>query len=200
MEFRSLPLSAGLIYEIIFWIACAVWIVPEIVASRTSRSPENSQSADRGSLKVVAMLWVAGITLAVLLSMFLQQTNFVRGRIPLLVSGICLMISGTLFRWYSAWVLGRYFTFDVSIQSGHSLVESGPYRYIRHPSYTGALVSLLGFGLALGNWASVIASVSSLGVAYLYRIPIEEAALKTSLGEAYSRYMERTWRLLPFVF
>jgi protein-S-isoprenylcysteine O-methyltransferase len=88
----------------------------------------------------------------------------------------------------------------VAVESGHELIEAGPYRYIRHPSYTGALLSLLGFGLALGNWAGLAAAVGCLGIAYAYRIPVEEAALASALGENYVRYRKRTWRLVPFLF
>ncbi|MCU1302401.1 MAG: putative methyltransferase [Candidatus Sulfotelmatobacter sp.] len=109
------------------------------------------------------------------------------------------MVAGAAFRWYSASLLGKYFTFDVATHSGQTVVERGPYRYIRHPSYTGALVSLFGFGLALGNWAGLVASVGCLGVAYAYRIPVEEGALVSALGEPYRQYLARTWRLVPFL-
>ena len=116
------------------------------------------------------------------------------------LAGICLMLAGIALRWYSVAVLGRYFTFDVAIHSGQTLIEAGPYRYIRHPSYSGALLTLLGFGLALGNWAGLAASLSCMGFAYAYRIPVEEAALAAALGEPYKQYMTRTWRLVPFLF
>ncbi len=110
------------------------------------------------------------------------------------------MLLGIALRWYSAALLGKYFTFDVAVQSGQILVEVGPYRYIRHPSYSGALLTLLGFGLALGNWAGLATSLSCMGFAYAYRIAVEEAALASALGEAYNQYMRRTWRLVPFLF
>jgi protein-S-isoprenylcysteine O-methyltransferase Ste14 len=110
------------------------------------------------------------------------------------------MLAGIFFRWYSASLLGKYFTFDVAIHSAQTLIEVGPYRYIRHPSYTGALLSLLGFGLALGNWAGLVAGLCCLGFAYAYRIPIEEAVLSSALGEPYRQYLRRTWRLLPFLY
>jgi len=134
------------------------------------------------------------------LSLLLPQAAISGGRISLFFVGICLMLLGIALRWYSAAILGKYFTFDVAIQSGQTLVEAGPYRYVRHPSYTGALLSLLGFGLALGNWAGLVANLSCIGFAYGYRIPIEEAALTSALGEAYSQYARRTWRLVPFLF
>lgn len=110
------------------------------------------------------------------------------------------MLLGVALRWYSAAMLGKYFTFDVSIQSDQILIEAGPYRYIRHPSYSGALLTLFGFSLALGNWAGLVAALSCLGLAYAYRIPVEESALALALGETYRQYMKRTWRLVPFLF
>lgn len=110
------------------------------------------------------------------------------------------MLMGTGFRWYSARLLGKFFTFDVAILSGHTLIEAGPYRYIRHPSYTGALVALVGFGLALGNWAALVVAVLCLSVAYVFRIQVEEAVLIGALGDSYIQYQHRTWRLLPFLF
>jgi protein-S-isoprenylcysteine O-methyltransferase len=110
------------------------------------------------------------------------------------------MLLGVALRWFSATILGKYFTFDIAIQGGQALIEAGPYRYVRHPSYSGALLTLLGFGLALGNWAGLAAALACLGSAYAYRIPTEEAALCSALGENYKQYMRRTWRIVPFVF
>jgi protein-S-isoprenylcysteine O-methyltransferase Ste14 len=134
------------------------------------------------------------------LSLLLPQAAISWGRTSLFFIGICLMLLGIALRWYAVMVLGKYFTFDVAIQSGQTLVEAGPYRYVRHPSYTGALLTLFGFGLALGNWVGLVANLSCMGFAYGYRIPVEEAALTSALGEAYNQYVKRTWRLVPFLF
>jgi protein-S-isoprenylcysteine O-methyltransferase Ste14 len=114
--------------------------------------------------------------------------------------GIALMLAGIALRQYSMAVLGKFFTFDVAVDSGHALVETGPYRYVRHPSYTGALLTLFGFGLALGNWAGLATALFCLAFAYTYRIRVEEAALSAALGEPYKEYVGRTWRLVPFLF
>ena len=110
------------------------------------------------------------------------------------------MLAGIALRWYAATALGKYFTFDVAIHSGQTLIEAGPYRHIRHPSYTGALLTLVGFGLALGNWLGLAAGLLCLASAYAYRIPVEESALAVALGEPYKQYVSRTWRLVPFLF
>lgn len=197
---RSLPLPEGPIYAVSFWCACALWIVPEIVAWVVKRSPDTAQARDRGSLVLIAWLWWAGIAADILLSLFVPQAAMPWERAAVFFLGIGCMLAGIALRWYSARVLGKYFTFDVAIHGGQTLIEAGPYHFVRHPSYSGALLTLFGFGLALGNWAGLLASLSCLGFAYAYRIPVEEAALTAALGEAYKQYVRRTWRLVPFVF
>jgi len=195
-----LPFSARPMLTVVFWIACAAWILPEVVAWRVRRSSDSSQARDHGSLDLIVILWWGGIAMAFLMSSFLPQAAMPWRRTPVFLVGICFMFMGVALRWYSAAVLGKYFTFDIAIQSGQALIEAGPYRYIRHPSYSGALLSLLGFGLALGNWAGLAAALACLGFAYAYRIPIEEQALSSAFGDVYEQYMNRTWRLVPFLF
>src|ERR1700688_1692679 len=200
MQLRPLPFAAGPVFTLIFWIAFVIWTLPEVFAWKAKRSVDSSSPRDQGSqCAIVALCWI-GIALDFSLSLFLPQAAISWQRTLLFIAGICLMLLGVSLRWYSVSVLGKYFTFDVAIHSGQVLVEVGPYRYIRHPSYSGALLSLLGFGLALGNWAGLAAALSCLGFAYSYRIPIEEQALSSALGDVYIQYMNRTWRLIPFLF
>jgi protein-S-isoprenylcysteine O-methyltransferase Ste14 len=200
MQFRPVPFSEGPFLALAFWSAFVVWIAPEIIAWRVKRSADSAQTRDQGSLNLIVVLWWTGIALDFAFSLFLPQAAISWKRVLLFFIGICLMLLGTGLRWYSVSVLGKYFTFDVAIHSGHVLIEMGPYRYIRHPSYTGALLSLLGFGLSLGNWLGLAAAMFGLGFAYAYRIPVEEAAMASALGETYKQYQKRTWRLVPFLF
>ena len=200
MQLRPLPFASGPIFALIFWGAWASWILPEVIAWRIKRSTDASKARDQGSLNLIAVLWWVGMAMDFSLSLLLPQAAISWKRTSLFFAGICLMLLGIALRWYSAAVLGKYFTFEVAIQRGQALIEVGPYRYIRHPSYTGALLTLLGFGLALGNWAGLAAALLCMGFAYAYRIPVEEAALASALGEAYKEYLKRTWRLVPFLF
>jgi protein-S-isoprenylcysteine O-methyltransferase Ste14 len=75
-----------------------------------------------------------------------------------------------------------------------------PYRYIRRPSYTGTLMTLVGIALVLRNWAGLLALMGCTAVAYSYRITVEERALTAALGEPYKQYMQRTRRIVPFLF
>ncbi len=194
-----MPFIAGPIYALIFWGALASWIFPEVIAWKVKRATGAAEAKDKGSLTLIAVLWWTGIALDFSLSFLLPQAAISWKRTLVFFVGICLMLFGIVLRWFSARILGEYFTFDIAIHGGQVLIEAGPYRYIRHPSYSGALLTLLGFGMTLGNWAGLAAALSCLGAAYAYRIPIEEAALTAALGEPYRQYVRRTWRLVPFL-
>ena len=199
MPLAPLPFNGRYLYIVLFVSAFILWIAPEIIASRLKTARDSSNPHDRNSLTLIAVLWFTGIALSFTFALCLTGAAIPWHRTTFFLVGIFLMLAGVCFRWNSARLLGAYFTFDVAIQHGQTLVEAGPYRYVRHPSYTGALVTLVGFGLALGNWASVVVGTSCLGLAYIYRIRVEEAALVSVFGESYRQYQKRTWRLFPFL-
>ena len=147
----------------------------------------------------MSLLWL-GITADFALSFSLPQASIRSDRPMFFFIGIALMYAGMALRLYSMSILGRYFTFQVAVHTDQPVIEAGPYRYIRHPSYTGALITLAGLGLTLGNWAGLIVLLFLMSVAYGYRIPIEESALVAFIGEPYKDYMRRTHRLIPYVY
>jgi len=85
-------------------------------------------------------------------------------------------------------------------QPSTSCVDSGPYRYVRHPTYTGALLTFVGLGFCFGNWLTLLFLTLPIIGAFLWRIRIEERALTEALGEDYRAYMRRTKRLIPGVY
>jgi protein-S-isoprenylcysteine O-methyltransferase Ste14 len=184
----------------LFWGTYALWIVLETIGSSTKRSGDPSKARDRGSFRLIMLLLWLALGLDFALSFLVPQATILWKRTSLFFIGITLMLAGMAFRFYAISVLGRFFTYDVAVHAGQTVIEDGPYRYIRHPSYTGALITLVGLGLALGNWAGLVALLSCMGTAYTYRISVEEAALVAALGEPYSQYMRRTRRLVPFLF
>ena len=115
-------------------------------------------------------------------------------------TGAALVLGGTIFRQWAIRTLGGYFTRTVLVSSDQRIVEEGPYRWVRHPSYTGALLAAAGVGLALGNAASLACLLAAMLPSFAYRIRVEEEALIGALGDPYRAYRARTKRLIPFVW
>ena len=108
-----------------------------------------------------------------------------------------LIIAGLTIRWSSILTLGPLVTVDVAIHPDHNLVETGLYKYIRHPSYAGLLLAFLGLGVFFANWLSILVLFVPISLAVVNRIAKEEAALRSALGEPYAAYCARTKRLIP---
>ncbi|KAH9933027.1 uncharacterized protein B0H18DRAFT_674679 [Fomitopsis serialis] len=139
---------------------------------------------------------------------------------PLFLAGAAVGYFGAYFRWQCYRTLGRLFTFEVSIREGHKLITEGPYQYVRHPSYTGGILSATGLGLmyiAPGSWIRECGILATRGgkiaawtyvAAFLYgsaslvqRAPQEDVLLKKQFGEEWEAYAKRVpYRILPYIY
>ena len=113
------------------------------------------------------------------------------------VLGAIMMWVGLATRVWAIAALGAAFRTTVEVDPGQLVVSSGPYRWLRHPSYTGLLLVVAGFGLAVGNWLALAVGLLLPLPGILWRIHVEEAELERVLGAAYSAYRARTRRLIP---
>lgn len=114
--------------------------------------------------------------------------------------GAAFAAAGVALRMWAIRTLGVYFTATVRVRDAQPVIESGPYRLLRHPSYTGAMLAALGAIVALGSGLGVVLFVLIIVPAYLYRMCIEERALLGRLGDSYTSYRARTWRLVPGLY
>jgi protein-S-isoprenylcysteine O-methyltransferase Ste14 len=105
-----------------------------------------------------------------------------------------------MIRFAAIRTLGKFFTVDLAIKNDHRLIKNGLYKYIRHPSYTGSLLSFLGLGFSLNNWISLIVIFIPVLISFIYRIHIEEKLLIAQIGLAYTDYMKQTKRLIPLIY
>jgi protein-S-isoprenylcysteine O-methyltransferase len=177
----------------------AIYGLSELYLAVTRRSRAQALSHDRRSLFLLWAVIIVSIWLGIQM-VWLCPGAAVAFRGQLYVFGFILFLGGLALRWYSIGYLGRFFTVDVSISAEHKLIDAGPYRYVRHPSYTGALLAFLGLGFCFGNWLSILFLTVPIIGAFLWRIRIEESALTKALGNDYRAYMERTKRLIPWVY
>jgi protein-S-isoprenylcysteine O-methyltransferase Ste14 len=113
--------------------------------------------------------------------------------------GVAHFAAGGALRIWPVFVLGRRFSGLVAIQPGHTLVTSGVYGVIRHPSYLGLLVNSLGWALAFRSGVGVLLT-ALLVPTLLARIRAEERLLRTQFGSEYDAYCRRTWRLIPGLY
>jgi protein-S-isoprenylcysteine O-methyltransferase len=163
------------------------------------RSRDDSVDADSATLRILWVTIVASVTAGILASVNLPAAAMEAVR-PVFWLGCGLFAAGLSLRWYSIIYLGRFFTVNVAIHSGHEIIDTGPYKRIRHPSYTGALLAFLGLALTLTNWVSLAVILVPILLAFSRRIAIEEHALASALGSPYINYMRRTKRLAPFIY
>jgi protein-S-isoprenylcysteine O-methyltransferase Ste14 len=117
-----------------------------------------------------------------------------------LVGGTALVLAGLALRLWAIRTLGRWFTPTVKVARGQRVVRAGPYRVLRHPSYTGALLVGLGTTWALGSGMGASLVLLFAMPVYLYRIQTEERALVGAFGRDYEEYRGSTWRLVPFIY
>jgi protein-S-isoprenylcysteine O-methyltransferase len=179
------------------WLG-AIYGLSELYLALTRQS-HRASSRDRGSLLVLWIVIAVSIFLAVQM-VWLVPGATVRSPVPFYIFGFILFLFGLALRWFSIGWLGRHFTVNVAVSPEQKVVDSGPYRYIRHPSYTGALLAFVGFGCCLCNWLSILFLTVPIMAAFLWRIHVEEKALLEALGDNYADYMGRTSRLVPWLY
>ena len=183
----------------LFYIVYLVWIFSEIVGAwiiPRFRNPRSTRIVrDRGS----GALIILTIFISITVTFSFSNVGITPLPDPIFYAGIGMIIVGIAVRQWAIAVLGRFFSLSVQIQTDHHVVDRGPYRLVRHPSYTGALLSLLGLTLALKTWGATLLLGIVFGIAFGYRMHVEEKELSTELGNDYVRYVKRTKRLIPYL-
>jgi protein-S-isoprenylcysteine O-methyltransferase Ste14 len=177
--------------SLLCWFGVEIILAVRDIARRKARARR-----DRGTRLVVALSLVAAFAVGWLLRIRLQALDTPA---PAVFAGAGLVViwTGLAVRVWAVLALGGSFSTFVQVDEGQQVVTTGPYRWIRHPSYTGLLLICLGFGIAVGNWLSILACAVIPVLGLLPRIAVEEAELVRVLGEQYRRYQKTTHRLIP---
>ena len=191
-------LNSGGAAAVLFWGLCSIWIAGELLL-RVRSLFQRGARRDRGSFFVLVASIALGFAIAGAVTRSAPGAGIRSGRDAVFPIGLTVLAVGVALRFYAVIVLGRFFTLVVMTRSDQHVVDTGPYRWIRHPSYTGFLLALAGVMLAYANWLAPIGVLPALA-GFLYRIQVEERVLSADLGDSYRSYMRRTKRLLPFVY
>ena len=160
------------------------------------RSPETRDATE----PLLTAALVGGIGLGILAAFEAQSLDLPGARWWPPLAGLAVFAAGLAVRVWAIRALGRFFIYTVRVGEDHRVVDTGPYRLIRHPSYTGLLMAALGVGIALDNWLSVAACLLPALTGFTIRLLSEERTLAAELGEPYRAYMTRTKRLIPGVW
>lgn len=182
-----------------FYAAYIIWASSEYVGAvlipRLRRRGGARVKRDRGS----AALIILSIFVSIGVAFSLGYSGV--GLLPdwVFYLGIVLILLGVVVRQWAIAVLGRFFSLTVRVAEDHRVVDTGPYRLVRHPSYTGIMITLAGLGFAVQSWTALLVLLVIFGVAYGYRIRVEEKTLLSELGSDYANYMKRTKRLVPYL-
>ncbi|HEY3134047.1 MAG TPA: isoprenylcysteine carboxylmethyltransferase family protein [Gemmatimonadaceae bacterium] len=194
------PLPFAWPYALVFWAVYLWAFAPEWRIVRSGvEGVKRDDSKDSGSLRLL----LGGQWIALLIAFpiaFVTAFAFPpRLQVPLFAVGISLLLLGSLLRRYCWRTLGEYFTGDVRARPDQPVIRSGPYRLVRHPSYTAGMMMFIGIGLSLGNWISFVLLTLSTVTLYSYRVSVEERALLETIGEPYGAYMKECKRFIPYV-
>jgi protein-S-isoprenylcysteine O-methyltransferase Ste14 len=188
-------------YALTLGIAIAIWVGPEEARGWRWRGRNGGASvADHGSLYVTIGMIALGVLAAPACSLLLPGAAIRSNREAIFWIGIALMLAGVALRSWAVRTLGRYFLPVVAVRADQQVMRAGPYRLIRHPTYSGALLTLLGLGLTLTNWAALVALLCCALVGLAYRVRVEEQVLLQALGQPYREYMAQTTRFVPYLF
>ena len=186
---------------VLVWrILVCFWAASETCLTIATRTPRNEGNVmDRGSMAVIWMTIALAIIAGEVIR-FSMGPNLFGGADWLPVTGIVTVIAGIAVRWTAILSLGKAFSPNVAILSNQTIYRNGLYRFVRHPAYTGSLLSFLGLGIHEGNWIAGIVVIAPITAAFLYRIHVEEVALNEAFGAQYASYSQQTKRLIPGIY
>lgn len=184
-------LSTPFLVSVYCWFALEVGLVVRDLLRRRARP-----GRDRGTRMIVALSLGGSIFIGSLLRRWVPVLD-TPAPDAFAVAGLVVIWVGLAVRLWAVMTLGGSFSTFVQVDADQAVVSRGPYRWVRHPSYTGLLLVALGFGLGARNWLSLLicAVVPLLGL--LPRMAIEESEMTRVLGEQYRSYQRTTHRLVP---
>jgi protein-S-isoprenylcysteine O-methyltransferase Ste14 len=184
--------------------ALAFWLLINLVSFAfefnqwTERRAE-ARSTDKGSLRLLLVGTALGLAW-LLAASSIAPAAAIRPTTLAFAAGMAMFLAGFGLRRWSEITLGRYFTFTVMTSADQPVITSGPYRFVRHPGYTGVLLVVIGAGLVNGNWVGLAGWTLLVALPLLHRIRVEENALLSALGDRYGAYAAHHKRLMPLVW
>jgi protein-S-isoprenylcysteine O-methyltransferase Ste14 len=187
--------AASVAFEVAAW----AWLAFEVVMCVRQRRRSGTRPT-RDPTGPVVFLCIAGAILAAMQLGRHGPLLWPGGLVWPVVVGFVLIVAGIALRTWSIKTLGRFFQYQIEIQADHKVVSGGPYRWVRHPSYSGIGLTLCGFAVASGDILSLVTALVLGGAGLAVRIFAEERQLTAALGAEYERFAASRKRLIPGVW
>lgn len=192
-------LKPDMVTYLFVFVTLLWWLEFLIFKNKSSQTDENIKN-DEFSFYLILAAIVFPLMISLLLY-FLDLGNLKYSTALVFRNiGIVIYIIGISIRYWSLISLGNYFKRDVEVQDSQPLISSGPYRVIRHPSYTGLLLLNIGLHFFIGNLPGIIISIISILIALHIRILEEEQSMEDVIGERYYNWKIERNRLFPWIY
>jgi protein-S-isoprenylcysteine O-methyltransferase Ste14 len=180
-----------------FQVSVLCWFVLELgLLVRDLARRKAGSGQDRGTRAIIAVSLAGSIWIGILLPGWLPALD-TPARSMFAAAGLVVIWVGLAVRIWAVLTLGGSFSTFLQVDTQQAVVTRGPYRWVRHPSYSGLLLIVLGFGLGAGNWLSLLICAVVPWWGLSRRISVEEAELVRVLGDQYRDYQQATRRLVP---
>ena len=194
------PFIDVLPHAVIFWAVFFWCFFPEnTIVRRANAESKKEGSKDGGSIQVIMVTGMITALAGFGLAYWTQMPISHLARLLVFYAGILVLLLGSLLRRLCFKTLGEHFTGDVRARANQPVIQTGPYRWVRHPSYTAGMIMYLGVGLALTSWVSIAFLLAGTIIGYAYRVRVEERALLAEIGGPYAEFMRTRKRFIPYL-
>jgi len=189
-------------FDTIFMVVGFSWMIFEIAVGQLMYANEDKNEIhDSNTLNWVNIVIYSAILAGFFFKYGIDELGvFAKHDSTLAWAGLVIMSMGFVLRVTSIITLRKYFTVNLAINNEHKLINQGLYKYVRHPSYSGSILSFIGMGIAFGNILSFLLLVVPVTALFMWRISIEEEMLVGAFKEEYQEYRQHSWRLVPWVY
>jgi protein-S-isoprenylcysteine O-methyltransferase Ste14 len=175
--------------------AACLWLSQPAFSTQEAKRDKNS---DR--LSIIVILLMSSLSVVASVVEWAYRNNAVESSISMTMVGTLLLVLGIAVRVWAIRTLGKHFTATVTLTDDHQLVRTGPYRFVRHPSYLGAFMAIMGCPIFLNAWWATGIAIAAMTIAYYLRIGVEEKMLSSYFGDKYLEYSKQTKRIIPFIW
>jgi protein-S-isoprenylcysteine O-methyltransferase Ste14 len=173
----------------------SLWLFQPAVSAK-----ETTENKSRDGYSVILILIMSVLSTIIPVVDWAYFSNPYESNLAATIAGFIILWFGVVLRNYSIRILGKHFTPTIQLQQDHDLITAGPYSIIRHPSYLGALLAIVGIAIFFNSLIGTIAACIAMMIAYVVRIDAEEKALESLFGSKYQEYQQRTKKLIPFLW